>query len=132
MRSGRFSSLAGESLRVERVLNALEFHFEAVAVGEFFIESRDVGFGGELFEVVFCRHVLHDVCEHVADVFEGGFLGHGGIVRGGWSCANRARPGGVGSASRELDGEAHEFWTREARGLEGEEGTDIGRGEARG
>ena len=52
------------------------------------VHAGDTCFDG--CDVVFRRHVPHDVREHVADLFERDLLGHAGIVRG---VGNRANVG---------------------------------------
>ena len=46
------------------------------------VATTDESAAVELGYVVLRRHVLHDVREHVADLFERDLLGHVGIVRG--------------------------------------------------
>ena len=66
-----------------------ELRFDRV---DLFLHAADVAFeyGLQVGDVFFRRHVLHDVREHVAEFVESDLLGHAGIVRGGWDCANRS------------------------------------------
>jgi hypothetical protein len=59
------------------------------------LHAGDVGL--DLRNVIFRRHVLHDVREHGAQFVERDFLGHAGIVRGGADCA-------IGSNERTYSG----------------------------
>ena len=43
------------------------------------LHTTDVGL--DIGDVVLRRHVLHDVREHIGDLFEGDLLGHEEIVR---------------------------------------------------
>ena len=54
----------------------LQFGFDRVHL---ILHAADAGF--DICDVVFRGHVLHDVREHVADLFERDLLGHAGIVR---------------------------------------------------
>ena len=57
-----------------------QLHFDGVHL---LVHAGDVAFefDPKFGNVVFRRHVLHDVREHVADLFERDLLGHEGIVR---------------------------------------------------
>ena len=62
------------------VASVFQFRFDRVHL---LLHAGDVAFEVDLEvgDVILCRHVLHDVREHVADLFERDFLGNAGIVR---------------------------------------------------
>jgi hypothetical protein len=70
-----------DSFSVERVLDAVYFNLEAV------------DFVLDFLELAFCRHVLDDMVEHLAELIECGLLCHTNIVRAQRKGAIRGQAG---------------------------------------